>query len=464
MKKTNLFIAIFAILLALGVANYTEAVPQEDVVGFWTIELQPGYNFVTFPVLPDTPTLAEVIGNQLGAVDITTWDDRIGGYRWAHYDPESHQWTGNLFLLSRGVGYWFNLIDAEEAQSLMTKGHPEVYTRFRLNQLGGGWNYYGPTIGRDQEITELSASHPGALLLSWNNELDRFDLAESIRESEWFSPEFDVLAPDQAYMVFQNDRSIRPIGPPMQLEAEHAEFIDNSTDDPSRDGGIHDEVAYVNPPWPLIVGNRDGLAVCFENGEACSNEIVLNVIRESLRIGLNGNLEPFAENIDRFEIPDGGIEPGKFRIALTVGESAQFLNPGDRVYLTVEGPRGSSTRSTSFEIPYTDDRFIPDVSFPSPLIASGENNAIAPREFAVAAPFPNPFNDRFSVEFNLPETAPVDYKMFDLQGREVYSASRPMTAGLHRLTIQANGISTGIYLLEIKAKGNRGLAKVAHVK
>ncbi len=463
MKKTTLFISIFTLLLVIGAPNFSEAVPQEDVVGFWNIELQPGYNFVTFPVLPDTPTLAGVIGNQLGAVDITTWDDRIGGYRWAHYNPESHQWSGNLFLLNRGTGYWINLINADESRNLVTKGHPEVYTRFRLNDLGGGWKYYGPTIGREQDLTELNASHPGALLLRWNNDLDRFDLAESNSAREWFSPEFEVLAPDQAFLVYQTERNVRSLGPLTQLEAEHAAFIDQDDENPSRDGFGNNDIAYMTPPWPLIVGNRDGLAVCFENGQACANEIVLNVVRESLRIGVNGNLEPYAENIDRFEIPGGGIEPGKFRIALTVGESAQFLNPGDRVYLTVDGPRGTSTRSTSFEIPSSSEHFIPDVSFPTPLIAAGER-AVAPREFAVAAPFPNPFNDRFSVEFNLPETAPVDYKLFDLQGREVYNVSRPMTAGLHRLTIQANGISTGIYLLEIKAKRHRGLAKVAHVK
>lgn len=464
MKKTNLFITILALFLFAGIASYLEATPQEDVVGFWTIELQPGFNLVTFPVLPDTPTLAEVVGSQFGTVEITTWDDRIGGYRWAHYDPESHRWTGNLFLLNRGVGYWINLIDAEEPQRLVAKGHPEVYTRLKLQDLGGGWKYYGPTIGREQEIADLPASHPGTLLLRWNNELNRFGLAESDRDFKWYSPEFNTFAPDQAYIVFQTSREVRTIGPPMPLEAEHVNFVDINDDDPAMDSGIQDDLAYEMPPWPLIVGNRDGLAVCFENGDVCDNELTVNVIREGLRLGVNGNLEPYAENINSFEIPDGGIEPGKFRVALTVGESAEFLNPGDRVYLTVDGPRGSSTRSTSFEVPSSADHFIPDVSFPNPLIAGDGSNAIVLSEFVVAAPFPNPFNDRFSVEFNLPETAPVNYKLYDLQGREVYSVSRPMTAGLHRLTISADGISTGIYLLEIKANGHRGLAKVAYVK
>ena len=130
--------------------------------------------------------------------------------------------------------------------------------------------------------------------------------------------------------------------------------------------------------------------------------------------------------------------------------------------MLVEGPNGSTTRSTSFEIP-NQQRFLRDIDFPNPLSKPDEAN-LAPSEFSLSKPYPNPFNDRFMIEFNLPETAPVEYRMFDLRGREVYSTTRPMSAGKHRITISGNDLSAGIYLLEVKAKSNRGFAKIAYLK
>jgi len=460
-KHTTITILALILILILGALYLTDATTQEDVVGYWTYDLGSGFTLVTFPVLPNTPTLQAVIGDQLDAVEITTWDKRIGRYRYARYDPDENNWSGDLYLLNRGVGYWINRFDADDQRRLIVKGHPEVYTRFRWGRLGGGWKYYGPTIGKEQELNEVPPENIGDILIGWNTGLNRYELAEGLSQQQWYSPEFDRIQPDRGYLVYQKPtvRTPRYIGPPTN---PHADFIDPDVKKLGRDDDRNDEIHYQEPPWPLIVGNNDGMPVCYRNGDVCGSGFLVHVVRERLRIGIGDELEPYAENVDRFEVTDGGLEPGKFRLSLTVSEMEGHLNPGDRVYLLVEGPNHATTRSTSFEIP-PDERFIPDIDFPDPLGSSGEMPSV-PQSFVLAAPFPNPFNDRFSIEFSLPETAPVEYRMYDLRGREVYNVSRPMSAGQHRLTISAGELSAGIYVLEIKAGGHRGLVKVAHVK
>ncbi len=455
-----------ALVLFLGAAYQLDAVPQEDVVGYWTINLEPGFNLVAFPVLPDTPSLDAVIGDRLGAVEITTWDRRIGRYRWARYNPEADEWSGDLFILNRGVGYWINLLEADGQQSLRVVGRPESYTQFKIQKLGTGWKYFGPTIGKGQQLNEIPPARNGDLLINWNNESRRFELAEGMENENWYSPEFRAVEPDNGYIVYQEpfSRDIRRAGPPTIYEEYNQSEFDNTPDEGSprlnHDG--NNRTLYDEPPYPLIVSNREGLAVCYANGEACGSDYAVNVVREDLRLNVDGEIETFDQNMGRYEITGGGVEAGKFRIALTISEQDGFINPGDRVYMLVEGPNRMTTRSTSFEIPYQ-QRFLRDIDFPDPLTRPAESGT-APQEFTLSKPFPNPFNDRFMIEFNLPETAPVEYKMFDLRGREVYGDVLPMSAGRHRLTISSNNLAAGIYLLEVKAKEHRGLAKVAHLK
>ncbi len=88
----------------------------------------------------------------------------------------------------------------------------------------------------------------------------------------------------------------------------------------------------------------------------------------------------------------------------------------------------------------------------------------APTRFAVAPPFPNPFNDRFYVEFSLPEPAPVACRLYDMRGRRVMETEQPFAVGRHRISITAGSLPAGVYLLEVRSGAGRGLVKAAHVK
>ncbi|NQU04841.1 MAG: T9SS type A sorting domain-containing protein [Calditrichaeota bacterium] len=452
MKLLDVKLVLFCIVIIAG-STTVNAETQRDVVGYWTFELNPRFNLVSFPVLPEQTSPQNVIGDRLGSVEITSWDEHLRRHRWTRYEPQSGQWTGDLYLLDRGVAYWINLPDAVEAQRLIVTGHPELYRKFRWSGLRNGWNYYAPTFGRLQSFNDLPPDNSRDLLVSWDNEQSRFEMAEAAHGREWRSQGFESIEPDQGYFVYLNQRVLRTTGPPtpaeymLDLREDTVENFDGS-------------MMYDVPPHPLIISNKEGLPVCLSGGGICSDGFNVDVIRERLSIGVGGELELMQEVIDRLEITSDMAPDGKFRFVLTVGiEEGVF--PGDRICLIAKAGI-AETRSTSFEVS-DDDWLMDDLNFPEPMLLPDAPIA-TPADFTLGSPYPNPFNERFQIEFSLPQASTVTYRLFDLQGRTALNETRPFNAGTHRLNLSGRDLVSGIYLFEVTTGQKRGIAKVAFVK
>lgn len=456
MKRLFVLLMVVGLWLAPNISGEALAVPQNDVVGYWTMEFMPGFNLVSFPVLPDNPSPQNVIGDALGAVEVTTWDRGLGDFRYARYNPETGNWSGDLYLLNRGVAYWVNLLNSRENQRLIVTGKPELYTKFHWSKLRTGWDYYAPVYGKAQTLADLPPEDSGDILVSWEPDQSRFLIAGAEPELRWDTREFDTIQPDRAYILNLNRRTLRNVGPPTRSEFLYEKnFTDSEGDKQYHNGDFY------CPPWPLVIGNKDGLPVCDTDGGVCNGGYAIDVIRESIRIGVGGELEPWSEQMAEFTVEPGNSIDGKFRTVLTVCENEGFINPGDRIYL-VAHQQGRETRSNSFEVP-VNERFVMDLSFPEPMATPGSVTT-TPVEFTLNSPYPNPFNDRFQIEMKLPETAPVKYSLFDVQGRRIMSSVRPLSAGVHRLSFKADNMSAGVYLVEVVSGTHRGLAKVAYVK
>ncbi len=455
MKISNVLMTTAVLLLIAGGGLF--AVTQEDVVGYWTHEFTPGFNLVSFPVLPNEPTPENVFGDRLGDVEITTWDRYLGGYRWAKYDSETSSWTGDLYLLNRGTAYWINLLNTAESVSFRTAGKPEKYSQLRWENVPNGWSFFAPTYGQDRNLSELPPDHKSDLITSWNSEHGRFELAQAMLEGSWYTAATDKISADQAYLIYLNRREIRRAGPPTQREDRL-----NRIEDQMRFSNGRDDLEFETPPLPLVVGNKEGMPVCLPDGSVCTGGFTVKIIREVLRLEQNGQYEPYAEFMGEYFVPVGNSHEGKFRMTLTVDGQAGDINPGDRVYLEVRNSAGATTRSTSFEVP-SDRMIIGDLSFEQPMSAPGVTT-LSPTEFALGTPFPNPFNDRFQIDIKVPQTALVSYAIYDIRGRKIEAVERPFSAGTHRLSFEAGKFTAGIYLLEVRTGNSRRIAKVANIK
>ncbi len=74
-----------------------------------------------------------------------------------------------------------------------------------------------------------------------------------------------------------------------------------------------------------------------------------------------------------------------------------------------------------------------------------------PNEFALHAPYPNPFNSTTVVGFDLPRNEVVSLIIYDVLGREVANlAHQQFTAGTHKLSFNGARLASGMYFVRMK--------------
>ncbi len=74
-----------------------------------------------------------------------------------------------------------------------------------------------------------------------------------------------------------------------------------------------------------------------------------------------------------------------------------------------------------------------------------------PERFVLSRNYPNPFADRTTFEYSLPETQPVRVRVYDLLGRVVATlVDEVQPAGTYRVTFEASGLSNGVYVYRLE--------------
>lgn len=88
-----------------------------------------------------------------------------------------------------------------------------------------------------------------------------------------------------------------------------------------------------------------------------------------------------------------------------------------------------------------------------------------PSEFSLGQNYPNPFNPETKISFTLPVQENVTIKVFDLTGKEVKTlVSGKMEAGKHSLTLNAEGLSSGVYFYQMTAGSFTSVKKLSVLK
>jgi hypothetical protein len=86
-----------------------------------------------------------------------------------------------------------------------------------------------------------------------------------------------------------------------------------------------------------------------------------------------------------------------------------------------------------------------------------EVDVFLPSKFALEQNFPNPFNPSTSIQFSLPVDAQVTISVYNLVGEKVAEvASGNFAVGSHKVTFNANTLTSGIYFYQLDATGNDG--------
>jgi len=88
-----------------------------------------------------------------------------------------------------------------------------------------------------------------------------------------------------------------------------------------------------------------------------------------------------------------------------------------------------------------------------------------PEMFSLQNNYPNPFNPSTQIKFELPETAQVTIKIYNIMGQEVATiVNSQMKAGFHITRFDASNLSSGVYIARLTAIGSSGAQFDSEIK
>ncbi|MDP8239146.1 MAG: T9SS type A sorting domain-containing protein [Candidatus Hatepunaea meridiana] len=86
-------------------------------------------------------------------------------------------------------------------------------------------------------------------------------------------------------------------------------------------------------------------------------------------------------------------------------------------------------------------------------------------DFYISNIYPNPFNSRININYYLNGYSDIEYYIYDLTGREIYSKSQTnIKAGMHRISINGVNWSSGIYFARFVCGNKVEVAKFTLIK
>ncbi|MCG8372449.1 MAG: T9SS type A sorting domain-containing protein [Balneolales bacterium] len=89
------------------------------------------------------------------------------------------------------------------------------------------------------------------------------------------------------------------------------------------------------------------------------------------------------------------------------------------------------------------------------LSVSNETNPELPNRLQLHQNYPNPFNPSTIIPFELNQPSQVQLVVFDALGRQVaVLLDEHRSAGLHRVSFNASGLSSGVYFYELSSLTN----------
>lgn len=97
-------------------------------------------------------------------------------------------------------------------------------------------------------------------------------------------------------------------------------------------------------------------------------------------------------------------------------------------------------------------------------IGINQLSTLVPGKFNLFQNFPNPFNPITKIKFDLPKSGNINFKVYDVLGKVIYSLNENRTAGTYEITFDGNGIASGVYYYSIEANGSKDVKKMVLLK
>ncbi|HES59514.1 MAG TPA: T9SS type A sorting domain-containing protein, partial [Caldithrix sp.] len=98
-----------------------------------------------------------------------------------------------------------------------------------------------------------------------------------------------------------------------------------------------------------------------------------------------------------------------------------------------------------------------DASAEIEVIATAIGDMGVPAEFALSQNYPNPFNPTTHIQLSLRDAGRVTLEVYNALGQKISTLlNRDMTAGVHSVTFDGTGLSSGVYFYKVVVKSVNG--------
>lgn len=88
----------------------------------------------------------------------------------------------------------------------------------------------------------------------------------------------------------------------------------------------------------------------------------------------------------------------------------------------------------------------------TPLVGLQANGSETPKVFALYQNFPNPFNPKTNIQFDIPRVTLTRITVYDILGKEVdLVVNQVLAPGKYNYDFDASNLSSGIYFYKIEA-------------
>ncbi len=105
------------------------------------------------------------------------------------------------------------------------------------------------------------------------------------------------------------------------------------------------------------------------------------------------------------------------------------------------------------------------LAVPDTVMTFVDEGESLPSGFALHANYPNPFNAATTVSFAMDAETEIDLAVYDVLGRRVATLyNGPVDAGEHKVTWNADDLSSGVYFYRLAADGNDAVGRMTLLK
>ncbi len=127
-----------------------------------------------------------------------------------------------------------------------------------------------------------------------------------------------------------------------------------------------------------------------------------------------------------------------------VHDPAKPLDPNKWTFLKT----GADKSQMLYAEPLTSEQ-LDKLSVPVSVLT---DRTTVPTQFELMQNYPNPFNPSTQIRFALPKDTRVSLKVYDLTGRlvKILLENEPLSAGVHRTTLSAAGMPSGVYFYQLQ--------------